>query len=169
MKTESSSFRLDKEVFTEFKKQAKKQGLTVNSLVNKVMKEYVEWGAVIPSIQMIPIAATLVAKFLSSYSEEEIRKSVREHVEKHMVENLLMVKNEESIEAFMEMAHNWCNASGFPISSREKNGVTNYTIRHNQGIKFSILFEENIKTVIEILTKEKAKTKHMTNSISFWI
>jgi predicted NACHT family NTPase len=169
MKTESSSFRLDKEMFSEFKKKAKKQGLTTNSLINKVMKEYVDWSSVIPSIQLIPLSASLIVKFLKKHNEEEIRKAVREHVEEHIVENLLMVKNEESLDAFLEVVQNWCDSSGFPITSKEKNGTTNYSIRHNQGEKFSILLEEDVKTVIEVLTKEKAKIKHTTNAISFWV
>lgn len=169
MKTESSSFRLDKKVFTEFKRQAKKQGLTTNSLINKVMKEYVDWNAVIPAIQLIPVSASLIGKFLKSHSETQIRKAAREQVEEHVVENLLTVKNEESIEAYLETVQNWCDAAGFPISIREKNDVTNYTIRHNQGTKFSILYEEMIKTAIEILTKKKAEIKYTTNSVSFWI
>ena len=88
-------------MFTEFKKHAKKQNITVNSLVNKLMKEYVEWGAQIPSINLIPISASLIGLFLKSHNEEEIRKVAKEHAEIHMVENLLMLKNEESIEAFL--------------------------------------------------------------------
>ena len=80
-----------------------------------------------------------------------------------------MLKNEASIEAYLEAVQNWCDASGFPISSREKSGITNYTVRHNHGKKFSVLLEEEVKTAIEILTEEKAKTKLTTNSISFWV
>ena len=72
MKTETSSFRLDKEVFSEFKKKAKKQGLTTNSLINKVMKEYVDWSSVIPSIQLIPLSASLIVKFLKKHNEEVV-------------------------------------------------------------------------------------------------
>ena len=169
MKTESSSFRLDKEVFTEFKKHAKKQHLTTNSLINKIMKEYVDWSAIIPAVQFVPISASLIVKLLRKHSEEDIRKAARAQVEEHLEENLLMLKNEASIESYLEAVENWCDASGFPISSREKSGVTNYTVRHNHGKKFSVLLEEEVKTAIEILTEEKAKTKLTTNSISFWV
>jgi len=120
MKTESSSFRLNKDVFTEFKKHAKKQNLTTNSLINKIMKEYMEWGSIIPSIQVIPVSASLIAELLKNNTEEQLRKISRKHTEEHLVENLLMLKNEESIEAYLEAIQNWCDAAGFPITSREK-------------------------------------------------
>ena len=169
MKTETSSFRLEKGVFTEFKKQAKKQNITVNSLINKVMQEYVEWGAQIPAINLIPISASLIKTFLDNHNEKEIRKVAEDHAKIHMIENLLMVKNEESLDAFLKGAENWCNAAGFPLSIREKNDETNYTIMHKQGTKFSVFLEEIIKTTIEILTQKKAKIKHTTNSVSFWV
>jgi len=71
VKTETSSFRLEKGIFTEFKKHAKKQNITVNSLVNKIMQDYVEWGAQIPSINLIPISATLIGAFLKSHKESQ--------------------------------------------------------------------------------------------------
>ena len=54
MKTETSSFRLEKEIFEDFKKYAKDQNLTANSLVNKIMKVFMEWGSKAPAIQIIP-------------------------------------------------------------------------------------------------------------------
>ena len=169
MKTETSSFRLEKEFFTEFKKLAKKQNVTANSLINKIIKEYVQRNAQIPAVQFMPISATLISKFLQNFSESQIRKIARSQVEEHLAENLLMIKNEESLEAYLEAIQNWCDASGFPISIKEKNDVTNYTVRHNQGTKFSFLLEEQVKASLELLTKEQAKVKHTINSVSFWI
>ncbi len=169
MKTETSSFRLEKEIFTEFKKHAKDKGLTTNSLLNKIMKEYMEWGSKATALQVIPYPSKIIVKLLNKQTEEELRKIGREHVKENFSENLLLLKNEESVEAYLEMAKNWCDASGCSYSAKEKNGTTNFTIRHNQGNKFSILADEIVKTPIEILTKKRAETKQMTNSVSFWI
>jgi len=54
VKTETSSFRLEKEIFEDFKRHAKDQGLTTNSMINKIMKEYMQWGSKATSIQVIP-------------------------------------------------------------------------------------------------------------------
>jgi len=169
MKTETSSFRLEKEIFTEFKKHAKDKGLTTNSLLNKIMKEYIEWDSKAAAIQIIPYPSKIIIQLLKKYTEEELRKIGKEYVKEHFSENLLLLKNEESVEAYIEMVKSWCDASGFSYSTKEKNGTINCTIRHNQGNKFSILADEMVKTQIEILTKKRAETKQMTNSVSFWI
>ncbi len=169
MKTESSSFRLEKEIFDDFKKLAKDKGLTTNSLLNKIMKEYMQWGSKAPSMQIIPASASVIQTLLKKHSEEELRKIARNNALEHFSENLLLLKNEESVDAFIETAKNYCDASGFPYSTKEKNGEIVFTIRHNQGTKFSVFLDETVKTEIEILTKKRAETKVMTNSISFWI
>ena len=169
MKTETSSFRLEKEVFAEFKKYAKDKGLTTNSMINKIMKEYMQWGSKSTSIQVIPYPSGIIMALLKKYSEEELRKIARNHAKEHFSENLLLLKNEESVDAYIEMAKNWCDASGFPYSTKENNGKIVFTVRHNQGSKFSTLLDELIKTEIEILTKKRAETKVMANSVSFWI
>ncbi len=169
MKTETSSFRLEKEIFTEFKKHAKDKGLTTNSLLNKIMKEYMEWGSKATALQIIPYPSKIIMKLLNKQTEEELRKIGREHVKENFSENLLLLKNEESVEAYLEMTKSFCDASGFSYSTKEKNGTVNFTIRHNQGTKFSILVDEIVKTQLEIVTKNRAETKQMTNSISFWV
>lgn len=169
MKTETSSFRLDKEIFQEFKKYAKDQGHTTNSMVNKIMKEYMQWGSKAPAIQVIPYPSKIIMELLKNYPEDKIRKIGREHAKESFAENLLLAKNEISVDTFLEFAKNWCDASGFPYSTKEKDGTTNFSVRHNQGKSFSILLDEIIKTDIEILTKNRAETKMMANSVSFWI
>jgi len=169
VKTETSSFRLEKEIFEDFKKHAKDQGLSTNSMINKIMKEYMQWGSKSTSVQIIPYPSGIIMALLKKHSEEELRKIARNHVKEHFSENLLLLKNEESVDAYIEMAKNWCSASGFPYSTKEKDEEIVFTVRHNQGNKFSTLLDEIVKTQIEILTKKRAETKVMNNSVSFWI
>jgi hypothetical protein len=169
VKTETSSFRLEKEIFEDFKRHAKDHGLTTNSMINKIMKEYMQWGSKATSMQMIPSSSHVIMALLKKHNEEELRKIARDNAKENFSENLLLLKNEESVEAYLEMLKNWCDASGFPYSTKEKNDEIVFTVRHNHGIKYSAMLDEAVKTHIEILTKKKAKTKMMTNSVSFWI
>ena len=169
MKTETSSFRLNKEIFEEFKELAKNQSLTTNSLVNKLMKEYTQWGSKAPAIQVIPYPTKIILALLKKCTEKEVREISRNHAKESFSENILLLKNEETIDAFLDYVKNWCDASGFPYSTKEKDGTVNFTIRHNEGILYSAFLEETIKTDIEILSKKRAETKQMPNSVSFWI
>jgi hypothetical protein len=169
MKTETSSFILEKEIFEDFKKHSKDKGLTTNSMINKIMKEYMQWGSKSASIQIIPYPSGIISALLKKHSEEELRKIARIHQKEHFSENLMLLKNEESVDAYIEAAKNWCDASGFPYSTKVNNAKIVFTVRHNLGKKYSSLLDESVKTQIEILTKKRAKTKAMSNSVSFWV
>jgi len=167
VKTETSSFRLDKDAFTKFKQFAKKENLTTNSLINKIIKNYVEFGAYGPALQLIPMATPLLMEFLKEMPETQIRKTAREFVIERAGESLLLLKGEITIDAFLEMAQLWCDASGYAYTFLEKNGSTTMTIRHNQSKKFSALLSEVIKANIEDVLKKRVEIKHTTNTVSF--
>ena len=71
MKTETSSFRLEKEIFEDFKKYAKDKGLTTNSMINKIMKEYMQWSSQSTSIQIIPYPSGIIMALLKKHKESQ--------------------------------------------------------------------------------------------------
>ena len=83
MKTETSSFRLEKEVFEDFKKYAKDHGLTTNSMINKMMKDFMQWGSKATSTQMIPSSSTVIMALLKKHTEEELRTIARNNAKEH--------------------------------------------------------------------------------------
>jgi len=169
MKTETSSFRLNKEPFTALRSEAKKQHISVNSLINKIIKRYVEWDVFTPAIQYIPFPSFIIISLLNQLSEQQIRDIGREHSKKHSMENLLLLKNEITVDTFLEMVQTFCEMAEFVYSLREKNDLRSFTARHNQGIKFSILFAEVVRSDFEELFGTKIDVKETTNSISFSI
>jgi hypothetical protein len=169
MKTETISFRFDKESLTALKQEAKKQHVSVNSLVNKIIKRYVEWDIFTPAIQFIPFPTSMIISMLNQLSEQKIRNIGIEHSKKHSIENLLLVKNEINVDSYLEMLKTFCEMAEFTYSMREKNNLRSFTARHNQGIKFSILFSAVINADFEELFESKVDVKETTNSVSFSI
>jgi hypothetical protein len=106
---------------------------------------------------------------LNQLSEQEIRKIGRDHSKKHSIENLLLLKNEITMDAQLEVVKTFCEMANFAYSIRDKNDLRSFTIRHNQGIKFSILFAAVINADFEVLFGSNIDVKECTNSISFLI
>lgn len=169
MKTETSSFRLDKGAFAKFKQLAKKENLTTNSLINKIIKNYVEYGAYMPALQEIPIATPLLNALLKDRSENQIRKIARDHVLSRAGEMMLLLKGEITLDAFLELAQSWCDVCGYTYNLQNNNDSKTMTTRHNQGEKFSILISEIVKTNIEDVLKKRIKITHTANMVSFTV
>jgi len=169
MKSETSSFRLEKDTFTKFKKTAKKKNLSVNSLMNVVMKEYVEWHSFAKDMEMVPHATPIMNELLKRFSDEQIKKIAINYAKNDIRDHLLLLKNEETVDAFLDLLLMWCEVCGFAYSMHEADLVKNITVRHNQTKKYSVLVSESIKAVLEELSKEKLTIKHTTKTVSFSI
>ncbi len=169
MKSETSSFRLEKDAFTKFKKTAKKKNLSVNSLLNVVMKEYVEWHSFAKDMEVVPHSTSVMTTLLKHFSDEQIKKIAIDYAKNDIRDHLLLVKNEETVDAFLDLLMMWCEVCGYAYSIKETDFVKNITIRHNQTQKYSVLVSETIKAFIEELSGEKLTIKHTTKTVSFSI
>ena len=169
MKSETSSFRLEKDTFTKFKKTAKKKNLSVNSLMNVVMKEYVEWHSFAKDMEVVPHSTPIMNELLKHFSDEQIKKIAINYAKNDIRDHLLLVKNEETVDAFLDLLLMWCEVCGYAYSMQESDLVKNITVRHNQTQKYSVLVSESIKAILEELSKEKLTIKHSTKTVSFSI
>ena len=80
---------------------------------------------------------------------------------------MLLLRHEDTLEAFLDAAKDYFTVCGFPFSIQEKNGTIKITLRHTLGKKYSLYLEEIIKERIEQLTKERASVSSTTNTITF--
>jgi len=76
-KTVTSTFRLDEEAFRAIQEDAKKQNISVNTLVNQLVLGYANYDRVMKRLQMMKIPASTFKAILDSASEEGIIEAAR--------------------------------------------------------------------------------------------
>jgi hypothetical protein len=70
--THTISFRLEAEGFEKLQQEASNQGISINSLINHIIKNYFEWHIFEPKIGFVPILKPVVEKVFTTISEEQI-------------------------------------------------------------------------------------------------
>ena len=168
VKTEVGSFRLNKDVLYKLKKEAEAENLSLNSLVNKVLGMHVRWHSIVGKLGIIPIGANVLMELFKNLSDDEIKKLARKQVP-IISENLLLLRQEDTIEAFLDVVKDYFTVCGFLYSLKEKNGNIKVTVHHTLGKKYSLYNGEIFTTKIEQLTKKKADVSITTNTITFSI
>lgn len=168
MKTEVGSFRLNKEILAKLKKEAENENISLNSLVNKIIDTYVSWHSSAKKLGLIPVTPNVLADLFKNLSEDEIKKLAKKQVPV-ISENLLLFRQEDTLEAFLDSAKDYFTVCGFPFSIQEKNGTMKISLRHNVGKKYSLYLQEIIRERMEQLTKEKSSVSITTNTITFSI
>ena len=165
MKTEVGSFRLNKDILSKLKKEAESENLSLNSLVNKVLEMHVNWHSSAPKIGIVPVNSQVVKELFNNMSEDSVKK-LAEKIAPEISEDLLLLRHEDTLETFLEIAQDYFGVCGFPFSAQEKNGKYTITVRHTLGKKYSLYIEEIIKIKINQYTKEKPNVSSTANTIT---
>jgi hypothetical protein len=66
------TFRIDKNVLNLLRTEPDRNQITLNSLVNQLLKRYVEWDMFEPKVGMIPIAKPIVIESFKKMNKDEI-------------------------------------------------------------------------------------------------
>ena len=65
-KQRTITLRVDEDIINELYKQSDTDTISVNSLVNQVLKRYVEWSRYEDRSSMIPVAASILKELFDS-------------------------------------------------------------------------------------------------------
>ena len=70
--TVTMTFRIDKDVFNKLHLESESHGISFNSLLNSILKDYVEWNIFQPQAGMIPVVKPVLVAVFAKMSKDEI-------------------------------------------------------------------------------------------------
>src|SRR6478752_1841220 len=131
------TFRIDNNVLKILKTESEKHQISLNSLVNQLLKRFVEWDMYEPKVGMIPIAKPVVVELFSKMSKEEIS-NMALNIGKNVVhDTALFIKNR-------------MNSSSTETNHSIQNGFNVYVLKHELGENWSLYH----KIVLELIFNE---------------
>jgi hypothetical protein len=71
-KTSTFTLRIDEDIIKLLQNESQLQDISLNTLINKILKRYVEWDSYEPKVGMIPMAKPVITNLFNMMSEEEI-------------------------------------------------------------------------------------------------
>jgi hypothetical protein len=121
--------------------EAEKKDISTNTLVNQIIKEYLNWHSNAAKAGFVAVRRRFVTKVMSNLSEQEII-LLAEYVAKSAnKDTMLLMKNEYTVKSALEFLESWIKISGYPYRHQETNNGQNkhsYVIQHDMGMKWSI-------------------------------
>lgn len=146
-KSDTISFRVDNQVLEKLRKESEKQGLSLNVLVNQILKRYTEWDIYESKVGMVPVARPILDSLFKKLSKEEaieLAKKVGSEIVKDIA---TFMKGAMNLESFMSWFETRMQMSGFELNHDVKNDRHTYIIKHDLGDNWSLYH----KTVLEII------------------
>src|SRR5215208_7714467 len=102
-RTATMTFRIDENIVAKLRDEADNREISLNTLVNRILKRFVEWDLFEPKLGLIPMAKPLVVELFENMSENEIA-DIAKHVGKNTVrDTALFMKHKMDLESFL----NW--------------------------------------------------------------
>ncbi|MFL6402075.1 MAG: hypothetical protein ACJ71M_01150 [Nitrososphaeraceae archaeon] len=139
-KSESVTFRINSKVLKNLRREAEQKDISTNTLVNKLIKDHLNWHSNAAKAGFISVRRPFVSKVVKYLPEQEII-SLAEYVAKTTnKDSILLMKNEYTIKSALDFLESWIKISHYPYRHEETNNGHNkhsYVIQHDMGIKVS--------------------------------
>lgn len=149
-KTTTMTFRLDENILRVLRSESDRNQITLNSLVNQLLKRYVEWDMFEPKVGLIPIAKPIVVTLFSKMSKEDIS-SMAKDIGKDVVHDIaLFMKNKMDLDSFLSWFETRMESTLTETNHTIQDGCHVYVLKHELGENWSLYH----KIVIELIFNE---------------
>jgi hypothetical protein len=156
-KTTSLTFRLDEDNVKKLRSEADNQGISLNSLINQILKSFLEWHIYEPKVGMVPLSKPVVQELFRKMSKEQMM-DIATRVGKSEVQNAAIFMKGGKIElySFLSWFENRMKNSSIQMSHTfdEKNRTHTYIMKHDICENWSLYFKEILQYIFnEVLGK----------------
>jgi hypothetical protein len=155
------SCRIEKSIYDEFElvADAKKKGISLNSLMSNITKHHVTWKRYADEIGFVPITKRMIGKIFKCLDDETIEKIAHDLGGTVPKELLFLTYNEMEFENFMQILE--INALRFgAVNHTHTDGIHTINIHHGISENFSHFLASAHQRMAEDLSLKM----HVTNS-----
>jgi len=154
-KTTTASFRLDESALSVLQEDAKKQNISVNTLVNQLVLAYANYDRPMKRFHMLKLPASTFKQILGAATDEEII-AAGSSVGKDVPRTYIRAKwgGEPTVESalnYLKITADY--TSLFEYSEVVHGGKVNVTLSHDFGSKGSLFLQHYVQAIFEPLGK----------------
>jgi hypothetical protein len=177
-KTRTVTFRVDSRIIDGLQREADNNGVSLNILVNQLLKRYNDWGKYESKLNMIPVPKVMLSSVMDMLVEivreidtkrtEEYRNKIVRHAAEiafdAMKDAVLLMKNQYNLWDVLEVLRQYMRASGIKADHRIAGRKNIFVIQHEMGENLSLFTQEILKLIFERLAKVKIESKITPNT-----
>jgi hypothetical protein len=178
-KTRSVTFRLDSSVIDELQTEADNKEISLNVLVNQVLKRYSEWDRFENKIGMMPvpkvILSSLIDKAISiaktsgikdvDHYRDEIIKQAAHLAFGLMKDSVLFMKRQYNLWVVLSVLEEYMKVSGIKADHKIEGSRKHvFIIQHELGENWSLFTKELLELIFQNLANVRADINTTANT-----
>jgi protein required for attachment to host cells len=161
------TLRFDGQVLEQLRNEADQKRISLNTLASQVFKTHAEFTGAAAKAGMVSFPKNLLIRIMDKLSEEEVKQLSHEVAKNEMKDMLLMMKQQYSTAAFVDLIESWIRVSGFPYTHNQSDNTHSFVIQHDMGRRWSIYLAELFKYVFSDLGAKWADFQMTENTVMF--
>jgi hypothetical protein len=165
--TEGITFRIPSSSINQLREDSKKKQVTVNTLVNQIIKDHLDWHRYAGQARMFHVPRSTFRRLVDKFTEEELSKFAVTIAEKDFVDIGLLLRGEFTLPSFLNILETWSKMSSIPYKHETNNDMHNFIIQHDMGRNFSFLIKELYRYILEDMFERKSDFTLTDNTVMF--
>jgi hypothetical protein len=134
------TLRVNNENLGKLRNEARKEELSLNSLVNHIFSDYLQWDMFANKVGWIIVLSDVFKGILDELDEKALQK-VAIHTANTTANIGSMMTGENTLDGFFFILRNRLKKSGIQYVESTENGITKFTIHHNLGKNWSYFYK----------------------------
>jgi hypothetical protein len=178
-KTRSVTFRIDASIIDELQAESDNREISLNVMVNQILKRYAEWDRYENKIGMMPVPKVILSglietsmamakragvRDLDSY-RSEIAKQAAKIAFDLMKDSVLYMKKRYNLWVVLSVLEEYMKVSGIKADHKIEGSRKHvFVIQHDLGEGWSMFTKELLRLIFENLAKVKAEISITPNT-----
>lgn len=179
-KTRSTTFRLDTKVVDELQKEADQEEISLNVLVNQILRRYIEWDRFENKLNLLPIPKLMLTRMIDETLEvakdakiqdlesyrNKIAKNAAEVALNIMKDSVLFMKKEYNLWTVLDVLRNYMKVAGITSDHTLEAGRKHvFVIQHDLGQNWSLFAKELLTLIFAELAHVKADISETSKTV----
>src|SRR5919204_1341047 len=155
----SLTFRIEEDNIKKLRAEAQKQGISLNSFVNQVLKSFLEWHSFEAKVGFVPILKPVVKELFANVTKQQIIE-IAANTGKAEVQNAVyFMKGKIDLDSFLSWFENRMKNSSVQVShSFDRYSRTHtYVVKHDICENWSLYLGQIIEYVFNNVFQKKVE------------
>lgn len=167
-KKENFTLRIDAKSINMMKEKARKENVSVNQFINKLLDTAIYWNSHAPTAGWIPMPKKILLEMAEKFSNDELEELANKLGKQIAKDILLFTSGEYDIDSWIDFLRIRSLVSGFEFTEHREGNTIKCILHHSMGKKWSVWFQGFYDTVITDMGS-KVKFEISENTLSMLI
>ncbi len=161
------TFRVDEGILNVLKEESGRKDISLNTLVNHVLKHYVEWDMYAAKAGMIPLARPVVSALFDKMTPQEVIELASRVGHGAIHDIALFMNTRMDLQSFLSWFEIRMKNSSIEFSHKAENSTHTYVIKHDLGCNWSLYHKTLLQMMFNQIFGRQVNISIYDNTLKF--